>query len=419
MPDKFHYECIDCQTQYPGVELIYLCPACACHNQPGQPARGVLKIIYDYSDICKKFSGRRLFQCLLEERFLPLLPISDYKYWPGLHIGSTPCYKAGENFGGDLNSPHFELFLKDDSQNPTFSFKDRASALVSAWAKEHGIEILVAASTGNAGSSLAGICASQGQKAVIVVPSTAPIAKLAQILMYGATLIPVKGIYDDAFDLSVNISSKYGWYNRNTAYNPLTIEGKKTVAFELFKDLGYRVPDRIFIPVGDGVILSGVYRGFEDLLNLGIIHKIPKMVAIQAEGSANLIANLAREKFVSKPSATIADSISVDIPRNFYMARHCLSKYHGECMTVSDNEIRTASLLLAKSTGIFSEPAAVAAFAGMLKFKDHALIAAGSVNVVLLTGSGLKDTGATQSLLTMPDPVEPDIAAISHLISGI
>ena len=171
--------------------------------------------------------------------------------------------------------PERNLYLKDDAQNPTFSFKDRASALVSAWAKEQGITRLVAASTGNAGSSLAGICASQQQQAVIIVPATAPAAKLTQVLMYGATLIPVTGSYDDAFDLSLQLTEKFGWYNRNTAYNPFSTEGKKTVAFELFKELGYRVPDRIFIPTGDGVIISGVYKGFEDLMKIGITEKMP------------------------------------------------------------------------------------------------------------------------------------------------
>ncbi len=191
----------------------------------------------------------------------------------------------------------FDLYLKDDSQNPTFSFKDRASYIVSAFAKENGINTIVAASTGNAGSSIAGICASQNQKAIVMVPASAPIAKLTQIVMYGATIIPVKGTYDNAFDLSIEASNQFGWYNRNTAYNPLTIEGKKTVSFEIFDQMKETLPDRIFVPVGDGVIISGVYKGFEDLLKLGFIEKIPTIVAVQSSGSDNLIRNIDKKVF--------------------------------------------------------------------------------------------------------------------------
>jgi threonine synthase len=312
-------------------------------------------------------------------------------------------------------SDDFELYMKDDSQNPTFSFKDRASAMVSAWARENGIDTLIAASTGNAGSSLAGICASQGQKAIIVVPASAPLAKLTQILMYGATLVPVKGTYDDAFDFSIRITEKYGFYNRNTAYNPLTIEGKKTVAFELLEQLDLQVPDRIFIPVGDGAIFSGVARGFEDLLKLGIIERMPILVAVQAEGSKNLIRNLTDETFKVSSSKTIADSISVDIPRCFHMAAGYFNEYNGEAISVTDSEILGASVHLSRNTGIFTEPAAAAAFAGMMKYKNDGKITPGSKNVVLLTGSGLKDLSAVQSSIRIPKAIEPVIGKVEKL----
>jgi threonine synthase len=436
MPDKFHFECVDCKTEYPGDKVLYLCPACEKSNQPGRPPRGVLKTIYPYQQIRKLSPVNKLFEHLERVHFLPLMPLRDMNSWPSLKIGDTPLYRIGSRTSGQVDrwtsgqvdkwtggqsvrfmeSLNFELFLKDDSQNPTFSFKDRASALVSAWAKENGINTLVAASTGNAGSSLAGICASQGQKAMIVVPAAAPLAKLTQILMYGATLVPVKGNYDDAFDLSVQISEKYGFYNRNTAYNPLTIEGKKTVSFELFRQLGEQVPDRIFIPVGDGVIYAGVCKGFEDLLKLGIIDRMPVLVAVQAEGSSNLVSNLKSSSFVARSSNTIADSISVDVPKCFHMAVGYMDEYHGEAVSVSDHEILQASLLLSRSTGIFSEPAAVAAFAGMMKYHGQGLIPPQSRNVVLLTGSGLKDLAAVQSSIRIPDPVGPDIESVETII---
>ncbi len=410
MTSKFIYHCSDCGKQIPAGEIIYLCPDCSAKQLPDRPPLGVLKVIYNYKSL-----SELSFQELEEDDYLQLLPFNELKSLPNLRVGKTPLYKIN-SLGGRLND--FELYLKDDSQNPTFSFKDRASAVVSAFAKENGIDTIVAASTGNAGSSLAGICAAQGQKAVIFVPATAPKAKLTQIMMYGATLVPVAGNYDKAFDLSIEATKRFGWYNRNTAFNPLSIEGKKTVSFEIYSQLDEEAPDFIFVPVGDGVIISGVYKGFGDLLELGIIEKMPIIIAVQAAGSCNLIENIGKEEFVSTISHTIADSISVDIPRNFYMAAGFITKYHGQTITVSDDDIMRASSILAKNTGIFTEPAAAAAFAGFLDYKSRYLIPKSSTNVVLLTGSGLKDLNAVQSLFEIPLPVLPDMHSVEQFLNG-
>jgi threonine synthase len=410
MSSSFTYQCIDCGTQFPGNGIVYVCDDCSQKQLPGQPPLGILKVNYN-ADLLKGIS----FKTLQENRFLDILPIEKLSSLPFLKVGDTPMYAIEKPEGSEIKH---SLYLKDDAQNPTFSFKDRASAVVSAFAKENNIETIVAASTGNAGSSLAGMCAAQGQKAVIFVPATAPKAKLTQILMYGAVLVPVDGNYDKAFDLSIEASKRFGWYNRNTAYNPLTIEGKKTVSIEIFGQLHQQLPDRIFVPVGDGVIISGVYKGFEDLLNLGIIKKMPIIVAVQAKGSSNLINNLGKPEFVARPSSTIADSISVDIPRNFMMAADYLRKYKGETVIVSDQSILEASAILAKHTGIFTEPAAAAAYAGYRSLLKNNLIPDGSCNVVLLTGSGLKDLNAVQSMLKIPDAVKPTMDAVEAFLDG-
>jgi len=405
---KYHFECNDCGAVYQPDEVKYLCPVCEKSNKEALPPKGVLKTIYDYEAISTKFD----FKALKRNKFIELLPIESAKSLPNLNVGNTPLYEIERTENKELP---FELFLKDDSQNPTFSFKDRASAIVSAYAKEQGFETIVAASTGNAGSSLAGICAAQGQKAIILVPESAPKAKLTQIVMYGAKIIPVKGNYDDAFDLSIKATEESGWYNRNTAFNPFTIEGKKTVSFELYEQLKFRVPDRIFVPVGDGVIISGVYKGFEDLLKLNIIQKIPIIVAVQSEGSNNLIRNIGSDKFEIKESNTIADSISVDIPRNFYMAQKFIKDYKGETLSVSDEEIMNASALLAKGTGIFSEPAAATAYAGFLSYFRNNKIEENSTNVVLLTGSGLKDINSVQEMIEIPNAITPSIKELKNI----
>jgi len=407
---KFIYRCNDCGKEYGPENALYLCPECSAANTVNTPQKGVLKTVYDFKEIRASVSG---FGEIKKRGFIDLLPVEDLKSLPPLRIGNTPLYQVTRLNGDQLP---FRLYLKDDSQNPTWSFKDRASALVSAYATEHGIDTIVAASTGNAGSSLAGICASQKQKAVIIVPETAPLAKLTQIVMYGATIVPVKGTYDEAFDLSVKASEAFGWYNRNTAFNPLTIEGKKTVSFELYEQLSYRVPDRIFIPAGDGVIMSGVYRGFEDLLLLGITDRMPVVVAVQSEKSDNLVRNINSGEFTIIPSSTIADSISVDIPRNFYMARHFIKEYNGETLTVSDEEILAASRALSAGTGLFAEPAAAAAYAGFLSCLKRGLLPPGSGNVVMLTGSGLKDLKSLSGQIRMPGSVYPSIDNLEKLV---
>jgi len=407
---KFQYVCINCGAQYNEDQVTYLCPVCSESNIPNLPPKGVLKTIYNYQELIKKGIT---FSKLKQNNFLDLLPISTLESLPNLHIGNTPLYSTDKINNSKLP---FNLFLKDDSQNPTYSFKDRASAIVSAYAKEKGYNTIVAASTGNAGSSLAGICAAQDQKAIILAPETAPIAKLTQILMYGATIVPVKGTYDDAFDLSIKATEEFGWYNRNTAFNPLTIEGKKTVAYELFEQMNYAVAERIFVPVGDGVIISGVYKGFEDMLRLKIIDHMPTIIAVQSRKSDNLVRNIENTEFEIQKSTTIADSISVDIPRNFYMVQKYLRDYKGAYISVSDEEILKASSTLSQHTGLFTEPAAAAAFAGFISYKNNKKLSENSNNVVLLTGSGLKDLQAVSRIVKMPKPISPSIDNLNKLL---
>ncbi|MDP8200658.1 MAG: threonine synthase [Candidatus Tenebribacter burtonii] len=403
--NKYHFECTTCGAKYEQDEVTYLCPICEKENKNDQPPKGILKTLYDYKKIKNSAKWHKLFDKIKAKEYRELLPINSERSLSWLKVGKTPLYEINSKSFKNLKG-EFTILLKDDSQNPTFSFKDRASDLVCAFAKEQKIDTIVAASTGNAGSSLAGICASQKQKAIIFAPASAPKAKLTQILMYGAQLIPVDGTYDDAFDLSIEATNKFGWYNRNTAYNPFTIEGKKVVSFEIFQQMKQKIPDRIFVPVGDGCIISGVFKGFEDLLKIGLIRKIPTIIAVQSEKSDNIVRNLENEKFITKPSTTIADSIAVDIPRNYWMTRKFMEQYSGESIIVSDKEIISASKMLSNNTGIFSEPAAATAFAGMIKYSEKGLIDENSKNVILLTGSGLKDLNSVQGIIKIPESIK-------------
>lgn len=413
MDTKFSYQCVNCGKEIITNEIIYLCPDCEPKNQPGKPLLGVLKVNYDYETIREDVKSYNLFSFLKDDGFIDLLPIDEADSIPGLHIGNTPLYEV-DNFEGEpLNSI---LYLKNDARNPTLSLKDRASVVVSAFARQKGMETIITASTGNAGASLAGICAAQGQKAIILAPENAPIEKMLQIIMYDATVIPVKGAYDDAFDLSVELTKLTGVYNRNTAYNPFTVEGKKTAAFEIYDQLMGMVPDNLFVSVGDGVIISALYKGFEELIKLRITDTMPTIYAVQAEGSPNLVDNLERSEFKSVKSNTIADSISVDVPRNFYMTAGYMKAYGGEAVKVSDKEIMDASFKLARNTGIFAEPSAAAALAGFLKMHKKGRFADDSSNLVMITGSGMKDTAAVKNLIKMPKAMACDAGKIKKML---
>jgi threonine synthase len=293
------------------------------------------------------------------------------------------------------------LYIMNDGGNPTGSFKDRASVLVSGFARQHGIDTIVLASTGNAGSSMAGIGAAAGQKIVLFLPEAAPPAKMIQALQYGATVYKVAGNYDMAYDLSLEYSEAFGGMNRNTAWNPMTMEGKKSVSLEIFAQMGEEAPDRVFVPTGDGCILGGVYKGFKDLLQFGLIKKMPRITAVQAEGSNALHRALKNGSFDYKPSATVADSISVDIPRNGYTALRYLQQYGGDTVCVSDEQIVEAQAHLSSRSGLFTEPAGAAAWAGLLKCSEE--IGKNEKVVVLATGSGLKDTATALKGIRMPE----------------
>ncbi len=218
------------------------------------------------------------------------------------------------------------------------------------------------------------------------------------MLQYGAELVLVDGSYDQAYELSLAYSARTGALSRNTAYNPLTIEGKKTVSFEIVADLlkaGSGEPQHVFVPTGDGVILAGTYRGFENLLKLGRIRNMPTLWACQAQGSSAIARAFASPRSAPEafgdpvPSSTLADSIAVDVPRNGLQAVAMLRKYGGKAVVVSDAEILEAQKKLSSSSGLFAEPSSSAAFAGWCKVREA--IPAQETCVLLITGSGLKD----------------------------
>jgi len=380
---EFNYRCSTCRAVYDIAPQLTVCPVCSQHQQKDQPLTGVLEVEL-HGPLTMPFAAVDM---------LPVEPV----YFPPIPVGNTPLWEP-ENLRRSSGFQH--LFIKDDGSNPTASFKDRASFLVSAAATKFNIPDIALASTGNAGSSMAGIGAAAGQRITLFLPKSAPRAKLVQALQYGATVHRVNGNYDMAYDISLEFSKIKGGMNRNTAYNPLTIEGKKTVSLELFKQLG-RAPDILFVAVGDGCILAGVYKGFRDLQQLDLIPSIPRIIGVQAETSNALFRAFTTGKFEKQPASTVADSICVDVPRNGIHALAQVKRFNGEMMTVSDNEIIEAQTSLAGSTGLFAEPAGAAAFAGFLKAAPG--LDPDAVIVVLSTGNGLKDSASAALGIEVPE----------------
>jgi threonine synthase len=418
MEHVLNLKCLICDREYAPGQVEYVCPD---HGNDG-----ILDVQYDYHLIGRGISQGDLLHNTDYSiwRYKSLLPVRADTPVPPLAVGWTPLYRA-DRLAADLGLNH--LWVKDDGRQPTASFKDRASAIAVAKAKEKGAEIITTASTGNAAAALAGLCASVRQPNVIFVPESAPQAKIAQLLVFGSTVMLVQGTYDEAFELCLLAAKEYGWYNRNTAYNPYMTEGKKTASYEICEQLGWNPPDRIFVSVGDGCIIGGLHKGLKDLLALGWIDRMPRLMGVQAAGSAYMAQAWAnQEDVLTKPpieAHTLADSISAGLPRDRIKAMAAVRETDGAYLQVSDQEILAAIPALARGCAVFAEPAGAAAYAGLLKALDQGLAHPNERIVVLVTGSGLKDVSSAmqsvQQVGTQPHYVAPDLEDVKQAIQGI
>ena len=414
-------QCSLCGAVYAPDEVRYVCPK---HGDVG-----LLDVLYDYEKIKSlvtpaDISKSRDFSIW---RYFDLLPIADHSIVPSLRVGWTPLYNA-KRLGNELKLQN--LWLKDDGLNPTGSLKDRASALVVAKAKELRVEVITAASSGNAGAALAGLSASGHVPAVVFVPHTAPEAKVAQLLIYGARVFLVKGTYDQAFELSLAASKEFGWYSRNTGYNPYTVEGKKTASLEICEQLAlaksqdsrrsWKTPDRIFVAVGDGNIITGLWKGLRDLLALGWIEKMPKLMGVQAEGSAACYNAWAAgtETITPVDAHTISDSISVGLPRDGVRAVRAVRETQGAYLTVTDEEVLEAMRKLAREEGVFAEPAGATGYAGLAKAMRENLVDHDEDIVVVVTGNGLKDIHAAVKAAGQAKMINPSLEELGRALAS-
>ena len=410
------YRCCLCGCEYEAPEQLYLCPK----------DQGCLDVVLDAERIRATVKPSQLVGPDLETshwRYLPLLPVGDpgAEGTPLRSVGWTPLYSLPA-----LRARHGlkAFWLKDDGANPTASFKDRASSLVVARAREISADTVVTSSTGNAGAALAGMAAAVQLHAVVFAPASAPRAKLAQMLAYGADVILVEGNYDRATELSLEVSRELGWYCRNTGYNPFTAEGKKTVAFEIWDALRrgriavpQGMPLSIFVSVGDGNIISGIHKGFRDLEELGWLDFQPRIFGVQAEGSAAVarVFQAGGERIDRVEASTLADSICVDMPADGVRALRAARQTGGAYITVKDEQILHALAELGR-IGVFAEPAAAAAYAGYLKALETEQIGEQDPVLVLSTGSGLKDITAVQRVVPEAPVIEPTVEAVKRLL---
>jgi threonine synthase len=380
-------------------EIENVCPNCGNN----------LDVLYDYDRVKAELTKASLAadRNFTVWRYQSLLPVESLSLVPPLTVGWTPIYNCthlAERFGIR------QVLIKDDGRNPTGSFKDRPSALAIVKAREAGASVITTASSGNAGSALAGMCASVAMESVIFVPASAPAAKVAQLQVYGSRLVIVEGSYDEAYDLCIAASERFGWYQRSTGYNPYTREGKKTAALEIAEQLSWDVPDKVFVAAGDGNIISGLWKGFNDLHTIGFIERLPQMIGVQSERAPAIVDAASGDGVVrDAPAQTIADSINVGKPRDATAAVRAIRDSGGRGVKVTDDQIIAAIPKLARETGVFAEPAAAAAYAGLLKMLDNGAIKSDERVLVMLTGNGLKDIDSVRRALTQPLHVSPQI----------
>jgi threonine synthase len=350
-------------------------------------------------------------------RFLPMLPIPDGAPLPAPPVGDTPLVDAPRLAAAlGLTS----LRLKDDGRNPSGSYKDRASWVAAALA---GGRTAACASTGNAASSLAAMCAAVGSPAMIFVPRRAPAPKLAQLQVFGATVFRVDGTYDEAYELCARAIEALGWYDRNAAVNPYMVEGKKTCGLELAEALAQAPAEWVAVSVGDGCTLAGIWKGLKEMHALGALPTLPRILGVQAAGSPAIFrewmdggdegpARAPREAGAD----TVADSICVGVPRNWRRAVRAVDESGGRIVLVKDDEIDEAMRQTARLGGVYGEPAAAASVAGLRRaVKDGAV--SGSA-VAVITGSGLKDVAGARRAGGDPIEVAADLGAVLEALAS-
>jgi threonine synthase len=343
-------------------------------------------------------------------RFAPLLALPDDVPPHPMPVGNTPLLPA------PALAARFhlgQLWVKDESRSPTLSSKDRATAMVLAYAAHRGIGTVTCASSGNAAASLAVLAAAVGIRAVVFVPEEVAEAKLALMLVAGAVVFRVRGGYGAAYALSRTAALEFGWYERNTGVNPLTVEAKKTIAFEIWDDLGGRCPDVVVVSAGDGVTAAALDQGFRDLVACGGASRVPRLIGVQSRGCAPLVEAFHGDGSVKEVEPqTVADGIAVGSPVMGAAAVAAARSSGGTFVAVVDDDLVPMASAVASTTGLLPEPAAAAAFCGLTEARRTGDVGRDEEVVVVLTGSLLKTPFVGRAAAA------PDRAGRVHLVDA-
>ena len=399
--------CVLCGRHVPDGD-VQTCPACG--------AEGILDVRYDYDRVARTLTRESLSGRSADQwRYGELIPISPLVPKPAVHIGWTPVCEV-PRLAREVGAAR--LFIKDEGRNPTASFKDRASSVAVMKAVEFGARTVACASTGNAASSLAGLSASVGIRSVIFLPERAPEPKVTQLLVFGATVVKVRGTYEQAFDLCRSACEKFGWYNRNSGTNPFCVEGKKTAGLEIAEQFGPAVPDWVVVSVGDGCTVGGIGKGLDEMHRLGFIPRVPRLLGVQAECARPIVnAFESGAGLVPTSAHTIADSIAVGTPRNWRRALAVIKNSGGSMIAVPDSEILEAIRITARLGGVFGEPAGVAGVAGLRRGIASGVIGKDESVLVVITGNGLKDIDSARRAAGEPISISPDMSSLEEALA--
>jgi threonine synthase len=400
-------KCKECGLEYK-AEANHVCEFCF----------GPLEVVYDYKVIANLVNRSKIEAGPKSIwRYKSLLPVEGGEVYD-LGTGFTPLIKA-VRLGKTLNLSN--LYIKNDTVNPTYSFKDRVVAVALAKALEFGFDTLACASTGNLANSVAAHAARAGLKSYIFIPASLEKAKILTTAIYGAKVVAVEGNYDDVNRLCAEIASEYKWAFVNVNLRPYYAEGSKTLAFEVAEQLGWRAPDHVVVPVASGSLLTKIHKGLEELKKLGLIEDKPTRVSgAQASGCAPVAKAFKEKSFEILPvkPQTIAKSLAIGNPADGYYALKTVCDTNGYIEDVSDEEIAAGISLLAETEGIFTETAGGVTIAALKKLVELGRVKREELVVVFITGIGLKTLDAINSQVQEPIIIEPNLAVFSKKVLG-
>lgn len=403
-----HQECINCGAKYGIDEIIYFCKKCG----------DILEVKYDFEELKKKLEKSNWRSIPLSVwRYKDLMPIEDFSKIVSLNEGGTglhSCHKLGKQLG------LLQLYVKNEGENPTGSFKDRGMTIGVSKANELGAKNVICASTGNTSASLAAYAAKASMQCTVLIPSgKIAYGKLSQAMIYGAKVLQVRGNFDQSLDFVFKIAEKHPSIYLLNSINPFRVEGQKSLGFEICDQLDGESPDRVVVPVGNAGNISAIWKGFAEYQSLGFIEELPKMTGIQAAGSApiaQMIKTGSNEMIPVKTPETLATAIRIGAPVSWKKAVNAIRNSGGTAETVTDDEILAAQKLLARVEGIFVEPASASSIAGLIKLVNSGVIKKDERVVCVTTGHGLKDPDTAVKTSEKPVEVDAEMSAIENAL---